>query len=202
MEVWYIGGSPCSGKSTVAEQLAARFGLTHYRVDDDLDALIDEGAAKGWPVCSRIRSLSPEETWMRDPAEQCREELAFYREVSGLVRARLQGLRAERVVAEGAAFLPELARLWGVAPQRFVAIMPTREFQISRYSRRPWVSQVLRDCSDPAAAFANWMERDALFAEEVRRQCVRPGYASLLTDGSVSGEECLAQIAAHFGLTK
>ena len=202
MEVWYIGGSPCSGKSTVAEQLAARFGLTHYRVDDDLDALIDEGAAKGWPVCSRIRSLSPEETWMRDPAEQCREELAFYREVSELVRARLQGLRAERIVAEGAAFLPEVVRAWGVAPQRYVAITPTREFQISRYSQRPWVPHVLRDCSDPAAAFANWMERDALFAEEIRRQCAQLGYASLLTDGSVSEEERLAQVAAHFGLKK
>ena len=61
---------------------------------------------------------------------------------------------------------------------------------------------VLADCSDPAAAFANWMERDALFAEEIRRQCAQLGYASLLTDGSVSEEERLAQVAAHFGLIK
>ena len=201
MELWYIGGSPCSGKSTVAEQLAARFGLTYFKADDFLDEFIDRGAASGLPVCRRIRSLSPEETWMRPPQVQCREELAFYAEIAPLLFRRLESLTGP-VVAEGAAFLPEVMRAWGVAPQRYVAITPTREFQISRYSQRPWVPHVLRDCSDPAAAFANWMERDALFAEEIRRQCALLGYASLLTDGSVSEEERLAQVAAHFGLKK
>ena len=33
MTVYYIGGSPCSGKSTVAEALAARYGLTYFKAD-------------------------------------------------------------------------------------------------------------------------------------------------------------------------
>lgn len=201
MTTYYIGGSPCSGKSTVAEELAARFGLTYFKADDFLDEFIDRGAAVEMPVCSRIRSMSAEETWMRPPQVQCREELAFYVEIASLLSRRLEALTGP-VVAEGAAFLPEVLRAWGVVPQRCIAITPTREFQISRYSQRPWVPHVLRECSDPAAAFANWMERDALFAQEVRRQCAQTGYASLLTDGSVSEEERLAQVAAHFGLTK
>lgn len=197
--VFYIGGSPCSGKSTVAQALAERYGLTHFRVDDHLDAFIDQGAAAGWPICSRIRSMSEEETWMRDPQEQCREELDFYAEVAPLVTARLNRLD-DSVIAEGAAFLPELMHRQGVPASRYVAVTPTRAFQWSRYSERPWVPHVLRDCSDQQAAFANWMERDALFAEEIRRQCGRLGYASLLTDGSVTEAERFLEIAQHFGL--
>lgn len=198
--ICYIGGSPCSGKSTVAQALAERYGLTPFKVDDHLDALIDRGAAAGWPVCSRIRRMTAEETWMRDPQTQCREELDFYAEVAPLVSELLEQVDAERIVAEGAAFLPEIVQGWGVPPQRYVAITPTREFQWSRYAERPWVPHVLRDCSDQQAAFANWMARDALFAEEVRRQCGRLGYLSLLTDGSVPENARLREVARHFRL--
>ena len=198
--ICYIGGSPCSGKSTVAQALAERYGLTLFRVDDHLDALIDRGAAAGWPVCSRIRRMTAEETWMRDPQTQCREELDFYAEVAPLVSELLEQVDAERIVAEGAAFLPEIVRGWGVPPQRYVAITPTREFQWSRYAERPWVPHVLRECSDHQAAFANWMARDALFAEEVRRQCGRLGCLSLLTDGSVPENARLREVARHFSL--
>lgn len=200
MTVYYIGGSPCSGKSTVAEALAARHGLTYFKADDFLDALIAEGAAAGLPVCGRIRSMTAEETWMRPPEVQCREELDFYAEVHHLLRRQLDVLEGQPAVAEGACFLPQLMRSLGIPPQHYIAITPSRAFQVSRYRERPWVPHVLQGCSEREAAFANWMERDALFAEEVRRQCVRLGYASLLTDSSVCENDRLAQVARHFGL--
>lgn len=200
MEVYYIGGSPCSGKSTVAQMLAERYGLMYFRVDDYLDEMIDVGAAMELPVCQRIRSMTADETWMRDPQIQCREELDIYAEIAPMAAEKLSRLPPGRIVAEGAAFLPMLMRQQGVPGLRYIAITPTKEFQITRYSQRLWVPHVLRDCSDREAAFANWMARDALFAEEVRRQCAELGYASLLTDGSVSEEARLAQVAGHFGL--
>lgn len=200
MTVYYIGGSPCSGKSTVAEALAARYGLTYFKADDYLDVLIAEGAAAGLPVCGCIRRMTADETWMRAPQVQCREELDFYAEVHGLLMQRLNALESAAVVAEGACFLPQLMHDLGIPPQRYIAITPSRDFQVSRYRERPWVPHVLRDCSDPDAAFANWMARDALFAEEVRQQCARLGYMSLLTDGSVCEADRLAQVARRFGL--
>ena len=63
------------------------------------------------------------------------------------------------------------------------------------------VVQYITECgTDPEAAFANWMERDALFAEDIRQQCMQAGYSCLLTDGSISPEERLAQVATHFRL--
>ena len=196
MEIYYIGGSPCSGKSTVAEALAQQYGLTYFKADDYLEDFTAQGAAAGLPVCQRILRMSADETWLRPPHVQCQEEFDFYAEVAPFVDEKLAELHVPRVIAEGSAFLPRLM----LRTAHYIAITPSREFQISRYSQRPWVPHVLRDCSDKEIAFANWMERDALFAEEVRRQCTQLGLPHLLTDGSGSPEERLREVAAHFRL--
>lgn len=61
---------------------------------------------------------------------------------------------------------------------------------------------MLSGCSDREQAFANWMDRDALFAEAVRSQCAALGYASRVNDGRESGEGLIRRIADHFGLTE
>lgn len=196
MGIFYIGGSPCSGKSTVAAALAEQYGLTYFKVDDYLEDFISRGASAGLPVCQRILRMSADATWLRPPSVQCREEFDFYAEIAPFMANRLAALNAPRVIAEGAAFLPRLM----TDAAHYIAITPSREFQISRYRERPWVPHVLRDCTDQELAFANWMERDALFAEEVRRQCAQLGLPHLLTDGTISPEARLRQVTAHFQL--
>lgn len=196
MKVYYIGGSPCSGKSTVAEALAAQYGLTYFKADDYLEDFTARGAAEGMPVCQRILRMTADETWMRPPAVQCQEELDYYREILPFVMEKLAEVNVPRIVAEGAAFLPCLM----TKASHYIAITPSREFQITRYRKRPWVPHVLRDCTDKELAFANWMERDALFAEEVRRQCTQFALPHLLTNGSTSPKERLRQVATQFQL--
>ena len=196
MEIYYIGGSPCSGKSTVAEALSEQYGLAYFKADDYLEDFISHGAEAGLPVCRRIRRMSADKNWLRPPQVQCREEFDFYAEIAPFVAEKLSSLTAPRVIAEGAAFLPCLMK----DAAHYIAITPSREFQLSRYRQRPWVPHVLRECSDKAQAFANWMERDILFAEEVRRQCTQLHLPHLLTDGSVSPVERLRQVASLFHL--
>ena len=196
MEVYYIGGSPCSGKSTVAGALAECYGLTYFKADNHLEEFTARGAAEGMPVCQRILRMTADETWMRPPAVQCQEELDYYREIAPFVMEKLHRLQASRIIAEGAAFLPSLM----TDAAHYIAIIPRREFQISRYSQRPWVPHVLRDCTDQEAAFDNWMERDALFAEAIRKQCAKSGFTCLVTDGSRSPAVRFEQVAAHFHL--
>ena len=191
MEIYYIGGSPCSGKSTVAEALAERYGLAYFKADDHLEEFTARGAAAGLPVCQRILRMTADETWLRPPQTQCQEELDFYAEIAPFVTEKLAALTAARVIAEGAAFLPSLT----ANAAHYIAITPSREFQFSRYRQRPWVPLVLKDCSDKELAFSNWMERDALFAEEIRRQCTRLGLPHLLTDGSIPPQARLQEAA-------
>ena len=52
--------------------------------------------------------------------------------------------------------------------KHYFNITPTPEFQISHYKERSWVSDVLEGCSNKEKAFKKWMNRDILFADEVR----------------------------------
>ena len=50
-EIYYIGGSPCSGKTTFARYLAAKTGMYHLELDDLLGKYALLGSQRaGQPV--------------------------------------------------------------------------------------------------------------------------------------------------------
>ena len=94
---------------------------------------------------------------------------------------------------------PELMKKSGVPGSRYISITPTKEFQVTHYRKRDFVPLVLEGCSDKEAAFLNWMDRDALFAQEVRRQCHKENYVSVINDGNMDLDELAGLTAVHFG---
>ena len=174
IKTYFIGGSPCSGKSTITEILAKKYDLYYFKVDDFLDKYIDM---------------------------QCEEELAWYREVFDYVCEEINRIQnVKGIIAEGAAYLPDLMKSMNIPYNQYLSITPTKDFQVSHYSQREWVPYVLQDCSDKEKAFENWMERDALFAKDVQRQCEENGYFSLINNGKMEIDELVEMVEEHFGL--
>lgn len=201
MNIYFIGGSPCSGKSTVAEALSARYGFDYFKVDDHLEEYLNRGAAAGKEACARIAGMSPEQIWIRNPLVQCKEELLIYEEIFAYILSDLEQLDGQKgIITEGAAYLPALAKRCGIPADRYLSITPTKAFQVSHYQKREWVPYVLAECSDKAKAFENWMERDALFAKAVQQQCQALGYASVINNGEQPVEMLIDRAVAHFGL--
>lgn len=201
MAVYWIGGSPCSGKSTVAQALSEQYGLAYFKVDDHLERYLQLGASNGKECCAKAVAMTPDEIWMRDPAVQSEEELRIYQEIWEYVFADLQKMDAQAgIITEGAAYLPVLAKRHGIPAERYLSITPTKAFQVFHYRKRGWVPHVLAGCSDQAKAFENWMERDALFAKAVQKQCCECGYRSVINDGEQAMEALVRMTAAHFGL--
>ncbi len=196
--ILYIGGSPCSGKSTAAQRISEKYGAFYFKVDARLAKYIRLAAAKGCPCCKKVLRLSAEEIWMRDPAEQCEEEFRIYEEISAFVFADLDGVGEALIVTEGAAYTPEVMSARGT--RDYISIVPTPEFQISRYRERPWIKDVLAGCSDKARAFDNWMQRDVLFAARVRKECAARGVPCLVNDGSATAAETLCAVEARLCL--
>ena len=81
-------------------------------------------------------------------------------------------------------------------------LVPTREFQFAYYSRREFRQEILAQCADPQAAFANWMERDARFGEIVWAQAAAWGAAVLRVDGSLGVEDNLRLVEEVWGWTR
>lgn len=197
---YFIGGSPCSGKSTVAEILSKKHDLYYFKVDDFLDQYTKMGASKGYKICQKQERMSAEETWMRDPLLQCEEEIAFYEEIFAFVLADLEKMEGRGIITEGAAYLPKLMNRLGVPKDRYLAMTPARDFQIHHYRQRDWVPFVLEGCCDKEKAFSNWMNRDLLFGQEVRRQCHEERYTSIVNDGSIPLDALVSKVGSHFGL--
>ncbi|PKO12462.1 MAG: hypothetical protein CVU39_24000 [Chloroflexi bacterium HGW-Chloroflexi-10] len=195
-QVYWIGGSPCSGKSSVAEILCAQLGWYSYRADDFFGRHVQRSTAQFQPLTWRLSSLSPEEIWMAPVAEQVERELGIYREIFGFILEDIAGL-PKPVLVEGAACMPELVKAFIEQGSRAVWMIPTEAFQRRHYAMRPWAQGIVQDCSDPRRAYDNWMARDALFASEISRQTSVMGLPLKVVDGDQGIEENASWVKAE-----
>ncbi|HEY8788202.1 MAG TPA: hypothetical protein VIM10_03565 [Actinopolymorphaceae bacterium] len=198
LHVW-IGGSPCSGKSTVAQQLAALLGWSLYTCDDHWDDHVRRGTRSWEPVLIKLGDL-PIEVRLRQGLEiQVADVFEAYREEFPLIRADLADATLPTVV-EGAALLPDLLATAGVPASSAVWLVPTEEFQRAHYARRGWARNLLVGISDADDLFETWMRRDAAFGRLVALQARDLGYRVITVDGSASAESVFADVAD--GLSK
>ncbi len=201
--VYWIGGSPCSGKSSIAEALAAAYGLQLYHADNAYVRHAKVVTPERQPVFYKLAHLSAEELWMRPVEEQVAEALAHYREEFPLILEDLLALpTTPPILAEGAALLPACVQPYLLERHRAISIVPTAEFQMEQYARRAWAQDVVRACSDPQQAFRNWMQRDIQFAKHVEQAAREAGLFSLLMDGGCPLTDTIARVERHFRLAR
>jgi hypothetical protein len=200
--VHWIGGSPCSGKSTIANALVERHGLRYYDCDHAFYQHNEIINSAQQPVFYRVMRLKSEALWMRPVEQQTAEEIAIYREEFPLILEDLLALpTSQPVLAEGAALMPELVAPLLHDPHQAVWIVPSAGFQLEHYSRRDWAKEVVKDTSDPQQAFQNWMQRDIQFARFVRQQAEQRQLRLLLVDGQNTIGENIGLVERHFGMT-
>ena len=203
MSIIYIGGSPCSGKSTTVKAIEEKYGLIYFEPDKRLDGYIERAAQEGKSICKKVKLMSPEEIWMRDPEIQCEEEFQIYEEIFDYIMEDLQGLNIQKgVITEAVAFCPKLMKKQGITSNEYLTIVPSSEFQVFHYKQREWIKFVLEGCSDKEKAFDNWMQRDILFAKRVKEECLEAGFSCIVNDGKFSPEELEKKIITFFGIQK
>jgi hypothetical protein len=200
--LYWIGGSPCAGKSSVADGIVEAHGLSTYSCDDAFERHRTQITPDRFPVFHRLLCATVEEVWIqRSVEQQVDEELQLYREEFPLILDDFRAIPADRpVIAEGAALLPDLLEQLKIPRNRAIWIVPTEEFQREHYSRREWRHDVVRETSDPSKAWENWMARDARFAQAVCEEAQLLGYCVLTTDGSRSIKDTMCVVEEHFRL--
>ena len=199
--VFWLGGSPCSGKSSIALLLAKRHSLPLYVCDDHYPEHIARADPATQPRLARVGSMSWNEIWSRPVDVAVNDEFEFYREEFGMILEDLQSMATDRpILAEGAALLPELAAPLVADVRRAIWVVPTEEFQLHHYSRREWIHDILSQCENPDSAFATWMGRDAGFARLVAEDASHRGFKVITVDGTRTIEDLAHEVERHFGL--
>ncbi|MCL2840910.1 MAG: hypothetical protein FWE05_09070 [Defluviitaleaceae bacterium] len=196
--IYYIGGSPCSGKSTVAEMICEKYGFQYYKADDFLMDFVAKGVEDGNEWLTHISEMTPDQLWLRDPQKLNEEELLTYKNLFPYFSEAISKFDKDTsIIEEGAAFLPSLVN---TDETQYICIVPTKEFQVKHFSEREWVREYLSSCSDADKAFNNWMERDSLFALSILNQAKEMEYKTLIVDGTKDIEESYQFAKEAFGL--
>lgn len=188
--VRWIGGSPCSGKSTLAHGLAAAAGAQLYNCDSAFDRHAAAVADAAGSTMKKVTAMSVEQRLAQPIDVQVADMFRLGREEWPHILDDLENLTGN-VVVEGAALLPELLVALGVRADRAVWVVPTESFQRRHYARRGWARELVRGTERPDIAFDRWMQRDARFATEVAMRARELDYRVLATDShsSVRGQQ-------------
>lgn len=193
--VWWVAGSPCSGKTTLAQRLAADLGADLYSCDDAFDRHAAAVTAATGPTLKKVTSWSAARRLAQPVEVQVRDVLALCQEQWPLILTDLRGAPGP-VVVEGAALLPEELASLGIPAGRAVWVVPTEDFQREHYAQRAWALELVASTGDPAGSFERWMQRDARFAEQMTARARRLGYPVVLTDGTVSPDDALTAVTS------
>ncbi|MEV6977400.1 hypothetical protein [Kitasatospora sp. NPDC093806] len=198
----WIGGAQWAGKTTVAELLAERYGLTAYHYDfHDARGHQARRIARRVATGAPTADPTPDGMWVdRSPEELAAETLAGFPERFGWVLDDLRALSAGRpLLAEGWGLRPELVHpLLSDSPDRMVVLVPTEEFRQHQIRTFPRAGALQADVSDPARAQANRVARDRLVAADAVDHARRLGIRVIEVDGTEPVTATADTVATHF----
>lgn len=197
--VFWLGGSPCAGKSSISEVLARHFDLDVYHVDEAFEKHMRGLEHAHHPALAQWCASSWDERWMQPIDDLLQTVIACYREHFGLILKDILTMPKHKLLLiEGAALLPR--QVAKVLPNRYHAawVIAGADFQREQYWKREWAQGIVEQCNNPELAFHNWMEREVQFAKWVQAEVKALGLQHLKVDGSRTIEENAEAIAAHF----
>jgi len=105
--VFWIGGSPCSGKSSIAQALAESYSCRTYLCDDAYEAHLESARPETQPLMSQVAAMTWDDIWMHSAEFLVEREVKFYEEEFLMIVRDLLALPPHPpLLAEGTALLP------------------------------------------------------------------------------------------------
>ena len=200
--ILWLGGSPCAGKSSIANLLADKSRLDVYHCDEafaDQRQMIDPDKQ---PMLHKWTTSTWNELWMQPVETLLSEAIACYREHFQFVVSDLLSLPASQpILVEGNCLLPDSVQPWLSCPEQAIWLVTSADFVRTHYpDRGSWVQDIVNQCIDPQQALQNWMDSEVLFANEVSEHVKNLGLTLLLVDGAQTIAKAADRVEAHFGL--
>ena len=136
--VLWLGGTPCSGKSSVAQHLIDRHAIQLYHYDRHEQAHLARRDPVRHPAFCADTRLDMDERWVRRPVgTMVRATTAAWHERFELVLADLLALPATApILAEGPGLLPADVAPLLTSSWQAIWLVPTEEFKRATQPKR------------------------------------------------------------------
>jgi cytidylate kinase len=196
--VLWIGGPPCSGKTSISLLLAGRHDLRSYNSDLHTWEHHDKAVERGWADARFWESATPDQQWLSELDSIVEHTLAANAERCRLMLEDLEALPVSPlIVAEGTPLLPWLIADRMADSSHAAWLVPTAEFQRARLAERSLLS--FQRTSDPERAFENRIRREIAVGELIERDARERGFHLIRVDGSQGIAEIAGRVEAIFG---
>ncbi len=204
--VLWIGGSPCSGKSTISHTIARIYVFLDYHLDAWSRNHFARRVAAGDAEAATFLKMNMGQRWMERPVEALvQETITSWSRNFHLVLEDLQALPTENfIVAEGN-FFPECVAPYLASPHQAIWLVPT-DFFCEQGRRQRWAELERRqkrhgvydESSDPERRKRNVIARDCQLARYVKQQAETLHLPVYEVDGNHSREEMVELVESHF----
>ena len=197
--VYWIGGSGCSGKSTIADMMVKDFGFTVYHCDEHWDDHFSRAKPESQPLACTIRDMDWEDLFLLPPVEFAKLTSGFWEEDFEMIIDDLYALPKEKLVVEGVSIDPKFVQ--DVAdPQRVIIMIAFEEFQRAHYLKRDFAKSWFQEFNDPKRVFDNLMKSNALLAKSVENRARELGFKVIIIDEKSTISNNMNIVKKHFKL--
>ncbi len=197
--VFWLGGSPCAGKSSISQFLENNFDINVYHVDVAFEKHREKFEKSLHPTLCNWENSTWNQRWTQEINKLVRDVIKCYQEhFSLIIEDVLAFPKVKPLLVEGTALLPQEVSYVLSKRNDAIWLISTPDFQREKYSQREWIYEILKQCDNKETAFQNWMERDAVFANFVMNEAKRLNLEWLLVDESKTIEENAMIVAKHF----
>lgn len=204
--VYWIGGSPCAGKTTLAKRLVDEYDFKYYKCDIYYDDHMSRSNPNEHPTMYKIKDFTWNEVWSTrfcsiSIEQQIHEVYTVYLEQFQLILEDLLSLpETSNILVEGAALLPEKVAPLLTRPNQAIWFVPGPDFQVEQYANREWINIILEQYDDPIKAFSNWMSRDIGYAHKITEGAQKLNLKTVKVDGTQSIEQNYKALIKQFSL--
>ncbi len=198
--VLWLGGTPCSGKTSVAKWLVEHYAVQLYHYDKHERRHMAECIPEQQPEMSAYTAMDMDTRWVHRPvAEMVRATEAAWRERFPMVIDDLRALPSTTpILAEGPGLLPLVVAPFLQHVRQAVWLVPTEAFKRATQPTRGGAPA--NQTSNPEQAYRNLIDLDLQLAMNVKRQAAELGLTVFEVDGTKSIDAIAAQVADRFGL--
>ncbi len=199
--IYYIGGSPCAFKTSIAQKISEQYSFKVYNADNHIERYLEIGAKKRNKVLKKMRRISVLDQWFLDLDVQFKNEIALYSFAGKVIKGDLKRFYKNKdILVEGCPVIPEFINKKEVAPENYVVLVASKSFERSIFETREYITRYLNLTKDKDLAFENWLARDEMIARYYKEEAEKYGYKYIEINKSSKFEDVYNDVVEHFGL--